>query len=191
MIKMSDIIDEFNPNIRKKSQPVTFPMSNEDKKVLADLLAYVHNSVDEEIAEKYGLRPSVGIAAPQIDVLKQLCVVSSFDENGDFFEYQFINPKIIRHSNHLSYLPTGEGCLSVNRLVEGLVPRYESVTIRNHQPDGTPYEIKLSGYAAIVAQHELDHLNGILFMDKINQEHPLLPPPNSSPLIFADEQDED
>lgn len=187
MILMKDIIDEYHENIRKPSQPVQFPLSDEDRQILHDLKEYVLNSIDDETAELYGLRPSVGIAAPQINILKQLSVVAAYDEFGEYFECELINPKIIRHSNFLRYLPQGEGCLSVNRVVSGIVPRFEKITIRNHDYDGNTYTQTFEGYAAIVIQHEIDHLHGILFMDHINPEAPLVPPANSEPIVFDED----
>jgi len=191
MILLKDIIDEYHENIRKPSQPVTFPLSETDKQILHDLKEYVLHSIDDELAEKYGLRPSVGIAAPQINVLKQLSVIAAYDEHGDYFECELINPRIIRHSNFLRYLPQGEGCLSVNRVVPGIVPRYESVTIRSYDYEGNPYTLSFTGYAAIVVQHEIDHLHGILFMDRINKKDPLTPPENSAPIVFDDDEDDE
>ncbi|MGL5043107.1 MAG: peptide deformylase [Culicoidibacterales bacterium] len=182
MILMNDIIDEYHENIRQKSEPVDFPLSPENQAILDSLLEYVENSVDEQKAETYGLRESVGIAAPQINILKQLCVISAENEDGTTVQHQFINPKIIRHANFLTYLPAGEGCLSVNRIIEGIVPRYEKITVKNHRIDGSPYNLTFEGYLAIVVQHEIDHLNGILFMDRINPNNPMVPPPNSIPL---------
>jgi len=187
MILLKDIIDEYHVNIRKPSQPVQFPLSETDKKILHDLKEYVLNSIDDELAEKYDLRPSVGIAAPQINILKQLSVVAAYDEHGDFFECELINPRIIRHANFLTYLPQGEGCLSVNRVVPGIVPRYESITIRNYDYDGNAYTISLTGYLAIVIQHEIDHLHGVLFMDHINKDDPFTPPKNSAPIVFDED----
>lgn len=189
MILLEDIIDEYHENIRKQSQPVQFPLSDEDKKILHDLKEYVVNSVDEVLAEKYHLRPSVGIAAPQINILKQLSVISAHDETGAYFECELINPKIIRHSNFLTYLPQGEGCLSVNRRVLGIVPRYQTITIRNHDYAGNAYTTTYTGYPAVVVQHEIDHLHGILFMDRINTSDPLTPPANSTPIVFPDDID--
>ena len=187
MLLYTDVIDENHKNIRKKSGPVAFPLSPDDQKIADDLLEYVINSIDDEIAAEYELRASVGIAAPQINVLKQICVVHISDEEGELIEHIFLNPKIIRHSNFLCYLQMGEGCLSIKRQVEGLVPRYEKITVRNHKPDGTPYNLTFEGYAAIVVQHEIDHLNGILFVDRIDKKNPLLPPKNSEPIVFPDE----
>ena len=192
MILMEDIIDEYHENIRKKAEPVTFPLSDEDQQTLHDLKEYVLNSIDDDVAEQYGLRPSVGIAAPQINILKQLSVVAAYDEHDEYFECELINPKIIRHSTFLTYLSQGEGCLSVNRDVPGIVPRYESITIRNHDYEGNTYKQTFTGYAAVVIQHEIDHLHGILFMDRINNENPYAIPKNSAPVVFPEpELDED
>jgi len=191
MILLEDIIDEYHENIRKPSQPVEFPLSSENKQILHDLKEYVLNSIDEELAQTYHLRPSVGIAAPQVNILKQLSVIAAYDEHGEYFECELINPRIIRHSAFLCYLPYGEGCLSVNRAVPGIVPRYESITIRNHDYDGNPYTVSYTGYAAIVVQHEIDHLHGILFMDHINETDPFTPPANSAPIIFDEDDAEE
>jgi len=187
MILLKDIIDEYHENIRKPSQPVTFPLSETDKQTLADLKEYVVNSVDDELAEQYELRPSVGIAAPQINILKQLSVIAAHDEHGEYFECELINPRIIKHTNYYTYLQQGEGCLSVNRLVPGIVPRYETITIRNHDYEGNAYTATYTGYAAIVVQHEIDHLHGILFMDRIDKKDPFTPPTNSTPVIFDED----
>ena len=187
---MKDIIDEYHENIRVKSAPVQFPLSEEDKQILADMLEYVENSIDEDIAEEYDLRPSVGIAAPQLNIQKQLSVVAFYDEHEEYIEIELINPKIIRYSTQQSYLPGGEGCLSVLRDVEGIVPRPARITVRNHDYDGNAYDIPLDGYAAIVVQHEIDHLKGILFVDKINPNAPFAVPENSKPIIFPEYDDD-
>lgn len=170
MLLMKDIIDEYNPHIRVVCDEVPFPLSAENKKVIDDLLEYIINSNDAEIAEKYDLRESVGIAAPQIDVPLRMCAVHTEDENGKMHSYQFINPRIVSHSEERAYLKGGEGCLSVNREVEGVVPRYARVTIEYTDVDGKQQTVRLRNYVAIVAQHELDHLDGVLFFDHIRQD---------------------
>lgn len=184
MLLMKDIIDDKHENIRKRATAVEFPLSEDDGATMDALMEYIHNSVDDDIAEKYGLRPSVGIAAPQINIQKQMAAVSFENENGEFFEYELINPQILRHSVFLTYLPNGEGCLSVPYATEGIVTRPERITVRNHKRDGTPYELQFEGYAAIVVQHEIDHLKGILFIDKINPDNPFAIPENAKPIEF-------
>ena len=83
-----------------------------------------------------------------------------------------VNPKIISHSVKKTYIPGGEGCLSVDREVEGITPRHKKITLKgyfyNHETEeiklGT---MKLSGYVSVVFQHEIDHLNGVLFVEKL------------------------
>ena len=93
-------------------------------------------------------------------------------------EMMLINPKIMSHSINMIYLPEGEGCLSVNRPVPGFVPRYERIKVKAYDIDGHEIIVQLQGYGAIVVQHEIDHLNGIMFYDRINKEHPFQLPKN-------------
>ncbi len=69
-----------------------------------------------------------------------------------------INPKIVSHSVEKTYLTSGEGCLSVDRDVDGFVPRYARITVKAFDPDGKEFKKRLKGLPAIAFQHELDHL---------------------------------
>ena len=89
-----------------------------------------------------------------------------------FLWTNLINPKLISHSEELIYSSGGEGCLSVNRDVEGIVPRYARVTIEGYDIDGNKIKIRAREELAIAFQHEIDHLNGILFIDKIDPKNP-------------------
>ena len=66
----------------------------------------------------------------------------------------------------------GEGCLSINRDVEGIVPRYARVTVEGYDIDGNKIRIRAREELAIAFQHEIDHLNGILFIDHIDKNNP-------------------
>ena len=66
----------------------------------------------------------------------------------------------------------GEGCLSVNRDVEGHVPRYARVTVEGYDIDGNKIKVRAREELSIAFQHEIDHLNGILFYDRINKDKP-------------------
>ncbi|MDY0023601.1 MAG: peptide deformylase, partial [Candidatus Izemoplasmatales bacterium] len=88
-------------------------------------------------------------------------------------KYAVVNPKIISYSEKLTYLPGGEGCLSVDEEITGLVKRYQKIKARAILVDletGNYEEtvLKLSGYPGIVFQHEYDHLMGVMFVDKID-----------------------
>ena len=171
MLKMEDILDEKDKRLRLISEEVTFPMLNEDLKNIDLMEEYLVNSQIEELSEKYDLRPGMGMAAIQIGVAKRYIVIVNETEDG-FDSYIVVNPKIISHSEEIIYVETGEGCLSVNRECEGIVPRYARVTVEGYDIDGNKIKIRAREELAIAFQHEIDHLNGILFVDKIDKENP-------------------
>ena len=167
-----NILDEKDPILHKVSKEVTFPLDKETKKLIDDSLTYLEMSQDEEIAEKYDIRAGMGLSFVQLGILKRIFVVSEQMEDGSFERHVVINPEIISHSEELVYVGEGEGCLSVNRPVEGIVPRYARCTFRCYDEDGKQYDIRVREDIAIAYQHELDHLNGILFVDKIDPKNP-------------------
>ncbi|WP_191561853.1 peptide deformylase [Metabacillus idriensis] len=179
MITMDDIIREGHPALRKSAEEVQMPPSDEDKKTLQDLLDYVKNSQDPEMIEKYGLRPGIGLAAPQINVSKRMIAIRMTDEKDILHSYALYNPKIISHSVEKSYLTSGEGCLSVDRPVPGYVPRYARIRVKAVTLAGEEVDLRLRGMLAIVFQHEIDHLNGVMFYDHINEEDPMREPENA------------
>lgn len=182
MITMSDIVREGNPVLKQNAAEVPVPPSQEDKETLEEMLQFVINSQDEEIAEKYGLRAGVGIAAPQIGISKRMIAVHFHDFDEKLYSYALFNPKIISHSVELTYLASGEGCLSVDREIPGYVPRYARITVRGTDIEGNNVKLRLKGYSAIVFQHEIDHINGIMFYDRINKEDPFYVPENAKPV---------
>ncbi|WP_040286986.1 peptide deformylase [Sporosarcina koreensis] len=181
MILMEDIIREGHPALRQRAEEVTFPLSAEDKQLAADLHEYVVNSQDDEISEKYGLRAGIGLAAPQVNRPKRIFAlhIESDEEKG--ISLIAINPRIVSHSVEKTYLSTGEGCLSVDRDVEGYVPRYARITVKAFDTEGKEYKKRLKGLPAIAFQHELDHLNGVMFYDHIDPRDPYKPIPDATP----------
>ena len=176
-INMDTIVLDPNPILRQKCEEVVFPMEKQDKDTLQRMLQYVRDSRDDELAEKYNLQPAVGIAAPQIGVLKQMTavVLDVEDKNGDYHtvEYALVNPKIVSHSVKQAALATGEGCLSVREEHTGLVPRAKRIRVKAFDLiQNKEVDIRARGHLAIVLQHEIDHLQGVLFYDHINQEDP-------------------
>jgi peptide deformylase len=169
MLTMKDIIRDGHPTLRKVAEEVALPASDEDKQILHSLLEYVKNSQDPEISLQYNLRPGIGLAAPQINVSKRMIAVHVKDEKDKLFSYALMNPKIVSHSVERSYLTSGEGCLSVDENIPGYVPRYARITVKGYDEDGTEIKLRLKGLPAIVFQHEIDHLNGIMFYDRIDK----------------------
>ncbi|MCL6571264.1 MAG: peptide deformylase [Bacillus sp. (in: Bacteria)] len=175
MLTMEDIIRDGHPTLRKVAANVTMPPSEEDKQILFSLLEYVINSQNAEIAEQNGFRPGIGLAAPQINVSKRMIAVHLTDDKGTLYSYALFNPKIISHSVEKSYLESGEGCLSVDEAMPGYIPRYARITVKGINLDGEDVKLRLKGLPAICFQHEIDHLNGIMFYDYIDNQDPLKP----------------
>ncbi|WP_033541640.1 peptide deformylase [Planococcus sp. CAU13] len=182
MILMKDIIREGHPTLRQRAEEVEFPLSVEDKKLAQDLMDYVVNSQNDEMIEKYDLRPGVGIAAPQVNVSKRIFAIHFDEESGEDLSIIAINPKIVSHSVEKAYLTSGEGCLSVDRSIPGYVPRYARISIKAFDVEGNEYKLRLKGLPAIAFQHELDHLNGVMFFDHINPDNPFAEIENATPI---------
>lgn len=185
MILMKDIIDDHNPLIREISQPVELPLSKEDEQLLKEMHEFLVNSQDEEMSDKYDLRPAVGIAAIQLGIPKRMCAIHvlSFDEDGNVTkseDYALVNPKIVSYTEKPSYLKDGEGCLSVNENIDGIVPRHAKVTVKGYDAlTKQDVTIVARGFLSICLQHELDHFEGNLFYDRINKDNPKQPIPGA------------
>ena len=136
------------------------------------MVMYLRLSQDEEYAEKNNIRAGMGLSAVQLGVLKRYFVISYKKEDGTFEEYKVVNPKIVSNSEELIYVEEGEGCLSINRYVEGIVPRYARVTIEYFDEFGNKKQVRVREEIAVAFQHEIDHLDGILFPDRIDKKDP-------------------
>ncbi|PFE05834.1 peptide deformylase [Bacillus cereus] len=182
MLTMNDVIREGNPILRAVAEEVPLPANEEDTRVLREMIEFVMNSQNPEMVEKYNLRPGIGLAAPQIGISKRMIAVHVTDTTETLYSYALFNPKIISHSVERTYLSGGEGCLSVDREVPGYVPRYTRITVKATTVDGEEVKLRLKGLPAIVFQHEIDHLNGVMFYDHINQKNPFVAPEDAKPL---------
>lgn len=166
------ILDEKEKILHTRSKEVNFPLSNKDKKIINDSLEYLRISQIKEYYEKYNLRPGMGLSLIQLGIPKRIFVIVEEVEEEEFRNYVIINPKIISHSEELIYVGEGEGCLSVNREVEGIVPRYARMKVEYQDIDGNKQTIRVREDISIAFQHEMDHLDGILFVDKIDPKNP-------------------
>ena len=175
--------------LRQKSVDVKIPLTEEDKASLIAMNEYLRLGYDDEYVKHNDIRPGVGIAAPQIGVLKKMFVIMAYDEKGDYHNYLVVNPRIISHSEEKIYLEAGEGCLSVEEAHRGYIHRHKrikaSCLLYNIEKDTLePTTLSLKGFIAIIFQHEYDHLFGVLFFDHIDKINPFYIPDNSTPLKF-------
>ena len=150
--------------LREKAKPVT--EFNDELKELADNMAETMRAAD-----------GLGIAGPQVGVSLRIFVIDfgyldfvKAEENGEkpksaeFRPVAFINPEIVEKEGKIVY---GEGCLSVPKY-NADVERAETIVCKYFDIEGKPQEIRASGLPAVAIQHESDHLDGVLFIDKIS-----------------------
>lgn len=120
----------------------------------------------DDMVETMREAPGVGLAAPQVAVPLRVIVVEFGDEEDEEAPaklYTLVNPEIIRASNE--YVVGAEGCLSIPGFV-GDVERSEAITVKGLNRRGKPTRIKAGGWLARIFQHEIDHLDGVLFIDR-------------------------
>ena len=175
-ITKDDIIIEPNDILKEVSQEVQLPLSKDDRNLLKILYNHVSNSQDPEYAEKYDIRSAVGIAAIQLGIKKRLLAIKAEDDEGKVHKYLLANPQYLFKSEEIAYLGGGEGCLSVEEgKYTGIVPRHYQVVVEAYNFLTNSIEkIDVSGYLAVVLQHEMDHLDGLLYIEKINKLNPHL-----------------
>ena len=144
--------------LRSISKPLPREMvASEEFEVLCRrMLATVQNPQNE----------GVGIAAPQVGLLRRLVAVQRFDKEGEPFEF-FVNPEIIELGEDTEL--GGEGCLSVPE-ISGEVMRAQSLVLRYRDANFEEHTEHIEGFTAVIFQHEIDHLDGVLFIDKMEAE---------------------
>lgn len=121
--------------------------------------------IDSMIETMYAA-PGVGLAANQIGNGHRILVYDSAEEPGDRSPQVLINPRIIEH--HGDVVSEDEGCLSVPDYRSN-VKRFESILVEGADRDGNPLSLEADGFLAIVLQHEIDHLEGKLFIDHLSR----------------------
>jgi peptide deformylase len=119
----------------------------------------------EDMAETMYAAPGVGLAAPQVGVSERLIVVDVRNTEGTKGLITLINPEIIEAEGRVV---EEEGCLSLPGITEN-VSRAERVVVRGHDLNEQEQEIEAAGLLAVALQHEIDHLEGILFIDRISR----------------------
>ena len=139
-----------DPRLRKKAAPV-IAVDDSIRKLAADM------------AETMYAAPGIGLAATQVDVHKQVIVIDISEDKSDLIT--LINPRIVERDGEQVY---EEGCLSVPGIYDK-VTRAEHVRVRTLTLDGGEQEIDAHGLLAVCIQHEMDHLQGKVFIDHLSQ----------------------
>lgn len=172
MYKKLNILDETDKRLRKISKDATLPLTKEYKNIIKHIIKELTYSQIEELSKKYDLRPGMGLAFPQLGINERIIVVVHEYEEGKFDNFVVVNPKIISTSEEMIAAECGEGCLSVNRDVPGHVKRHARITVVGYDEDGNMIRVRAREDVSIAFQHEIDHLNGILFYDRIDKNKP-------------------
>jgi len=161
-MKKEDIITLPNPHLRQKSEKIR-AIDGDVKKLVDDMTSA---ALDWEDSRPHEI--SAALAAIQIDALKRVVIIRSDFENKEDREFTvLINPEIVKYEGEIK--TDYEGCLSV-RDIYGNVPRYTKIRVRALSIDGKEIRFKADGFLARVIQHEIDHTNGILFVDHIQDD---------------------
>jgi peptide deformylase len=166
---LRDIVTIPNPVLRRKARKVT------------DFGPELQTLIDDMV-ETMRAAPGVGLAAPQVAEPLQVIVVEygdDEDENVPPKLYTLVNPQITRASPEM--VEGTEGCLSIPGIV-GEVERHEAITVKGQNRRGQPVTVKARGWLARIFQHEIDHLEGVLFTDLTDrlwkpEDHPDRPVP--------------
>jgi peptide deformylase len=159
-----DILREGDERLRQKSIRVR-SIDDSLRRLAADMYETMMDA------------PGIGLAAPQVGVLRRLIwvhVPENYQDDGEpELSLVLVNPEIVKsHGRVLEY----EGCLSIPGWT-GEVPRAEVVTVKGMDLENRPIRFKARGWGARVLQHEIDHLDGILFLDRVEDKSTIVPVP--------------
>lgn len=158
-MKKEDIITLPNDHLREKSRKV-FALDDHLQALVKDM---TDAALDWEDSRPHEI--SAALASVQIDRLERVIIVrSSFEDKEDRDFTVFINPEIVKYEGEI--VEDYEGCLSVKE-VYGKVPRHTKIRVRATNLNGAEVRFKADGFLARVIQHEIDHTNGIVFVDHI------------------------
>jgi peptide deformylase len=176
-IKMSSFLKEDSELLKKVAEPVEIPLSEEDLGTLKAMAVFLMESQTKEKNEDGEVyTKAVGVAAPQIGISKQMFVIATPDDDNNITIMAVVNPRIESTSKDFINLKSGEGCLSVQSVKNGIVPRYRKLRWSGYLVDLQTGELTrkekspIEGYLGIVFQHEYDHLGGILFTDIVEKD---------------------
>jgi peptide deformylase len=163
LMKKEDIITLPNPHLREKSVRI-HTVTPEVQQLSDDMISA---ALDWEDSRPHEI--SAALAAVQVDRLERVVIVrGDFDDKGSREFVTLINPEIVKYEGDI--IADYEGCLSVQH-VYGKVPRYSKIRVKALNLDGDEIRLRAEGFLARVIQHEIDHTNGIVFIDHIRDQH--------------------
>ena len=161
-MKKEDIITLPNPHLRQRSSRVHV-VTDDTIKLVDDM---VKASLDWDDSRPHEI--SAALAAVQVDRLERVVIIrSDFEDKASRDFTPLINPEIVKYEGSL--VADYEGCLSVSK-VYGKVPRYSKIRVKALDIDGNEVRFKAEGFLARVIQHEIDHTNGVVFIDHIRDQ---------------------
>lgn len=161
-MKKEDIITLPAPHLRQKSAKVHV-VTDEIKQLIKDMISA---SLDWENSRPHEI--SAALAAVQIDCMHRVIIVrSDFEDKANNYFTALIDPEIVKYEGLLT--EDYEGCLSVKDIY-GRVPRYSKIRVKALDEDGNEVRFKADGFLARVIQHEVDHINGVVFIDHIHDK---------------------
>lgn len=157
-----DIIHLPNSHLREKSRRVHV-VTDETRQLVADMISA---AIDWEESRPHEI--SAALAAVQVDKLERVVIVrSNFEDKEDKTFLALINPEIVKYEGDIIH--DYEGCLSVKQIY-GKVPRYNKIRVKAMNEQGEIIRLKATDFLARVLQHEIDHTNGMVFIDHIKDK---------------------
>lgn len=179
MAEILDIIELGHPILRQTADRVETVSDDRIQTLIDNLLVTVKQA------------NGVGIAAPQVAQLDQIMIVASrpnlrYPNAPEMEPTPMINPRILSHSSET--VKGWEGCLSIPG-IRGLVPRYQGIELEYLDRIGQRQVRELSDFVARIVQHEVDHLNGIVFLDRVESTQDLATEKEYQKLIFSTKEE--
>lgn len=179
MLKLQDlkpssdwILEDSNDFLSKQCKDVTFPLGKTDSLLVNKMVNYI-DACYQNRDEEFDIRNGIAVAAPQVGCDKKIIYIHFDDEKGKEQRFLLANPEIVATSVACCYLNQGEGCLSVLKDHQGHVKRFNKVRVKalDMLNDNKPITINAEGLFSICLQHEIDHLSGILYYQRIDKKH--------------------
>lgn len=149
-----EIVTYPDPRLKERCEPVE-EITDEIRQLAADMIETMYAA------------PGVGLAAPQVGRSLRLLVMDPREKEGERSPRVLVNPELDPMGEQM--VSEQEGCLSVPLSYRADVPRWSSVRLRATDLEGKPIDEVLEGFPAVVVQHEVDHLDGALFIDRISR----------------------